>query len=35
LENESFQRVTYPFDSVLNGLSGLYGAPSLAVPPAQ
>jgi ABC-type transport system substrate-binding protein len=29
---ENYQNVTYPFETVLNGLSGLYGAPSLAVP---
>jgi len=29
---ENYQNVTYPFDTVLNGLSGLYGAPSLAIP---
>ncbi len=26
------RNVTYPFGAVLNGLSGLYGAPSLAIP---
>lgn len=26
------RQVTYPFGSVLNGLAGLYGAPSLAIP---
>lgn len=26
------RQVAYPFGSVLNGLSGLYGAPSLAIP---
>jgi hypothetical protein len=29
---ENYRNVVYPFDSVLNGLSGLYGAPALAVP---
>lgn len=29
---EGRQRVSYPFDSVLNGSAGLYGAPSLAIP---
>jgi ABC-type transport system substrate-binding protein len=27
-----FQNVTYPFEGVLGGLSGLYGAPSYAIP---
>lgn len=29
---ENYQHVTYPFEAALNGLSGLYGAPSLAIP---
>lgn len=29
---ENYQHVTYPFEAMLNGLSGLYGAPSLAIP---
>jgi ABC-type transport system substrate-binding protein len=29
---EIYRDVAYPFDSVLNGLSGLYGAPALAIP---
>lgn len=29
---ENYQHVTYPFEEMLNGLSGLYGAPSLAIP---
>jgi len=29
---ENYQHVTYPFEATLNGLSGLYGAPSLAIP---
>ncbi len=28
------RRLSYPFDHVLGGLSGLYGAPSLAIPAA-
>ena len=32
LEYDGLQNVTYPFDGVLNGLSGLYGAPALAIP---
>jgi ABC-type transport system substrate-binding protein len=32
LRYEAYQNVTYPFDSVLDGISGLYGAPSLAIP---
>ncbi len=29
---ENYQHVTYSFEATLNGLSGLYGAPSLAIP---
>ncbi len=29
---EAYQNVSYPFDQVLDGLNGLYGAPSLAMP---
>lgn len=29
---EAYRNVTYPFGQVLDGLSGLYGAPSLALP---
>ncbi len=29
---ENFQHVDYLFDAALNGLSGLYGAPGLAIP---
>lgn len=29
---ENSQHVTYPFERTLNGLSGLFGAPSLAMP---
>jgi ABC-type transport system substrate-binding protein len=32
VQYEAIQNVTYPFDSVENGISGLYGAPELAVP---
>jgi len=32
LNYDAFQHVTYPFDSVTGGLSGVYGAPSLAIP---
>ena len=27
-----YRNIKYPFDSVLGGLSGVYGAPSLAIP---
>jgi len=30
--NDAYRNVTYPFDSVPGGLSGVYGAPSLAAP---
>jgi ABC-type transport system substrate-binding protein len=29
---DAYRNIRYPFDSVLGGLSGLYGAPSLAIP---
>jgi len=29
---DMYRNITYPFDSVLGGLSGIYGAPSLAIP---
>ena len=29
---DGFRNIKYPFDSVLGGLSGVYGAPSLAIP---
>jgi peptide/nickel transport system substrate-binding protein len=29
---EAFQNISYPFDDVLGGISGLYGAPALAIP---
>ena len=29
---DAYQNIKYPFDSVLSGLSGVYGAPSLAIP---
>jgi|SRR5271157_1130174 len=29
---DAYRNVKYPFDSVLGGLSGVYGAPSLAIP---
>jgi ABC-type transport system substrate-binding protein len=32
MTHEVFQNVEYPFQSVLGGLSGLYGAPSYAMP---
>jgi ABC-type transport system substrate-binding protein len=32
MEFENHLNVTYPFDFALNGLSGLYGAPSQAIP---
>jgi ABC-type transport system substrate-binding protein len=32
LTYDDYRGITYPFDQVLNGLSGSYGAPSLAVP---
>jgi hypothetical protein len=32
MEFENRLNVTYPFDYVLNGLSGLYGAPAQAIP---
>jgi len=32
LRYEAYRTVAYPFGDVLNGLSGLYGAPALAIP---
>jgi hypothetical protein len=32
MQYEAVRNVAYPFEGVLDGLSGLYGAPSLAVP---
>jgi ABC-type transport system substrate-binding protein len=32
LRYDSYRNVTYPFGNVLNGISGLYGAPALAIP---
>jgi ABC-type transport system substrate-binding protein len=32
LRYDSYRNVTYPFANVLNGISGLYGAPALAIP---
>jgi len=29
---DTYRNVSYPFEEVLDGLSGLYGAPSLAIP---
>ena len=29
---DSYRNVHYPFEDVINGLSGLYGAPALAIP---
>ena len=29
---DAYRNISYPFDSVLNGLSGICGAPSLAIP---
>ena len=29
---DAYRNIKYPFDSVLGGLSGVYGAPSLAIP---
>ncbi|OGO39024.1 MAG: hypothetical protein A2Z03_00300 [Chloroflexi bacterium RBG_16_56_8] len=29
---EAYRNINYPFEHVLDGLSGLYGAPSLAIP---
>lgn len=29
---DAYQNIKYPFDNVLDGLSGIYGAPSLAIP---
>lgn len=32
---DAYRNINYPFDSVPGGLSGIYGAPSLAVPASQ
>lgn len=32
---DAYRNISYPFDSVPGGLSGIYGAPSLAVPASQ
>jgi len=32
LRYDSYRNVSYPFGNVMDGISGLYGAPSLAVP---
>jgi ABC-type transport system substrate-binding protein len=32
---DAYHNVTYPFDQVLDGLSGIYGAPALAIPATQ
>ncbi len=32
LTTDVYQNVSYPFDSILGGLSEIYGAPSLAIP---
>jgi peptide/nickel transport system substrate-binding protein len=32
--NDSYRGITYPFTSVLDGLTGVYGAPQLAAPAA-
>ena len=32
LTHDAYQGIRYPFEQVLNGLSGVYGAPSLALP---
>ncbi len=29
---DAYRNVRYPFDDVVDGLSGLYGAPGLAIP---
>jgi ABC-type transport system substrate-binding protein len=29
---DAYRNIAYPFDSVPGGLSGVYGAPSLAIP---
>ena len=29
---DAYRNIKYPFDSILGGLSGIYGAPSLAIP---
>jgi peptide/nickel transport system substrate-binding protein len=32
---DAYRNIFYPFDQVLGGLSGIYGAPSLAIPAPQ
>jgi ABC-type transport system substrate-binding protein len=32
LRYEAYRKIDYPFDNVLDGISGLYGAPALAIP---
>jgi peptide/nickel transport system substrate-binding protein len=32
LTYDAYRNIKYPFDHVLNGLSGIYGSPSLAIP---
>jgi len=32
LTYDAYRNIKYPFDSVLDGLSGIYGEPSLAIP---
>ncbi len=32
---DAYRNVSYPFDHILGGLSGIYGAPSLAIPASQ
>jgi hypothetical protein len=32
VRTDAYRNIRYPFDGLLDGLSGLYGAPSLAVP---
>ena len=29
---DAYRNVRYPFDAIIDGLSGLYGAPELAIP---
>jgi ABC-type transport system substrate-binding protein len=29
---DAYRNINYPFEDVLNGVSGLYGAPSFAIP---
>jgi ABC-type transport system substrate-binding protein len=35
LTSDATRNIEYPFGSLLNGLSGVYGAPALAIPAAQ